>query len=609
MLQPLPDCPANTLNNDEWLSFEAASSTISLLITPTNCQGTNGQFGMQGAIYESCGGMAVATQCECTESPFLLEANLNPGQVYYLVLDGCAGDICDFSVEMLEGSTACQPIIVGPTSVCLGDTVVYVLNGVGSSANIEWLPIPNASTSINGNNLEVVWNTYYDSSLVCALVTDTNQVSQLLCLHVQINQPFPANVYGPTMPCVGNMSVYTALDNEYCNEVPNLFWTVSSGGDLLSSPNPSSIQVQWTDQGLQEVCLHQIFGTDTVTSCLGVNVLPMLHATILVGNPPMPFNADSTIHLCPTDSLNLTALISDSNGNPYPDSAFNFRWLIEGNQFLSGKNLSVKLPAGNCYKVNLDASILLGCQVQDTSLNVEIASIPVAVEIFPAPPICEGESVTLSATTLPYAPLPCEDNPGGDASNNTNLAIPDGDGTSVESVIHVDIPQAGVLAPNQLKAICANLEHSWMRDLEVTLTCPNGQTAILHNHPGQIGGEFYLGIPYQNDEGLPTPFPGTGYPYCWTPDGNQTWIQYANSHPSNYTLPSGNYQSFQPLSIFNGCPINGDWTLTVTDRWAIDNGYLFYWSLDFGYGISGTQTLSSIGSPTTASRFIPTTVS
>jgi subtilisin-like proprotein convertase family protein len=30
-----------------------------------------------------------------------------------------------------------------------------------------------------------------------------------------------------------------------------------------------------------------------------------------------------------------------------------------------------------------------------------------------------------------------------------------------------------------------------------------------------------------------------------------------------------------------GAPLNGDWTIYIQDKWAIDNGYVFSWSIAF----------------------------
>ena len=40
-------------------------------------------------------------------------------------------------------------------------------------------------------------------------------------------------------------------------------------------------------------------------------------------------------------------------------------------------------------------------------------------------------------------------------------------------------------------------------------------------------------------------------------------------------LPDGNFNDFI------GCPVNGNWTITVQDNQGIDDGYIFQWGLYF----------------------------
>ena len=104
--QPFPGCPANVLNNDEWFAFYAGTTQISIQITPSNCQ-SGGQQGLQGAIYQGCGPpwVAMDLQCPCSTAPFTLESsNFVIGQIYWIVLDGCGGNVCDYSVQVTSGS-------------------------------------------------------------------------------------------------------------------------------------------------------------------------------------------------------------------------------------------------------------------------------------------------------------------------------------------------------------------------------------------------------------------------------------------------------------------------------------------------------------------------
>ncbi|MEM1121417.1 MAG: gliding motility-associated C-terminal domain-containing protein, partial [Bacteroidota bacterium] len=96
--------------------------------------------------------------------------------------------------------------------------------------------------------------------------------------------------------------------------------------------------------------------------------------------------------------------------------------------------------------------------------------------------------------------------------------------------------------------------------------------------------EVYLGNPMDND-GI-EPIAGRGAEYCWTPSANQgTITEFANENDNTgandtYFLPTGNFESFEHLEELLGCPLNGDWIITVTDLWEQDNGWIFSWSMD-----------------------------
>ncbi|MBK9036574.1 MAG: hypothetical protein IPL61_35880 [Myxococcales bacterium] len=134
---------------------------------------------------------------------------------------------------------------------------------------------------------------------------------------------------------------------------------------------------------------------------------------------------------------------------------------------------------------------------------------------------------------------------------------------------------------SKLLGVCVNMEHTWMRDLVIYAQCPNGTRVMLSDFEGHSGGEVLLGQPLPDDG----PTPGVGWDYCWTPTAtNLPWIPYANANNVG-TLPAGDYQSSQPLTAFVGCPLNGNWTLRVEDRWGIDNGFIFNWSVKFDASI------------------------
>jgi subtilisin-like proprotein convertase family protein len=137
-------------------------------------------------------------------------------------------------------------------------------------------------------------------------------------------------------------------------------------------------------------------------------------------------------------------------------------------------------------------------------------------------------------------------------------------------------------APSNLVSVCVNMEHSWLRDLQIELVAPSGQVLALQEFLGQTGAEIFMGMP--NDSDGVNPVPGVGADYCWIPVSlRPAMLVYANqvSPGAHLNLPAGNYASAKPVAGLIGATLNGDWTLRVTDLWGIDNGFIFSWSIAF----------------------------
>ncbi len=202
-------------------------------------------------------------------------------------------------------------------------------------------------------------------------------------------------------------------------------------------------------------------------------------------------------------------------------------------------------------------------------LQVLVSTTPLFTGTTPSTTVCQGESVVLGASPTPvtWSALP-ETNLGG------GIFLPDLQGVPFSTGVQFTsfAPGQTLTTPLDLQSICVSMEHSYMGDLVIALACPNGQSVTLHQ---QGGGSTYLGVPV-DDEGDPDA-QGTCWNYCWSPTAtNGTWAENAGG-----TLPAGTYESVQPFSNLVGCPLNGTWTLTVTDLFAIDNGFLCDWSLTF----------------------------
>lgn len=183
----------------------------------------------------------------------------------------------------------------------------------------------------------------------------------------------------------------------------------------------------------------------------------------------------------------------------------------------------------------------------------------------------------------------------------TELFLPDGNDTNYETSIEVSGFPIGTLLTEEagLNALCTHIEHSYLGDLEMMLTCPDGTNINVFNsftgdglfQDGFGGGGTYLGD--ANDDSSIDP--GIGFDYCFTDDAEFGILAY--EYAAGNTIPTSTFQNgnamtpgfYMPedaLTSLAGCPANGTWTITIRDNLMVDNGWLFDWSLGFNIELS-----------------------
>jgi len=232
---------------------------------------------------------------------------------------------------------------------------------------------------------------------------------------------------------------------------------------------------------------------------------------------------------------------------------------------------------------------------------------------YPAPEIC-GDGIDNDCDVQ----IDCNDNDcsgiGGcpvcgsvNAPESQPLALPDGIGQSTACTVNaqcsgslpncvhnechasytstlnfIGFVAGGTLPdPSQVFSVCVKMEHSWLRDLQMDLIPPDGRVLTLHAFVDRTGGEIYLGEANDGDQ-AGNPVPGVGYKYCWTPTGAATMLSSPTVNMNGHQMmPTGDYASVTPWASLQGAPLNGPWTMRVTDLWPADNGFMFEWSIAF----------------------------
>lgn len=292
------------------------------------------------------------------------------------------------------------------------------------------------------------------------------------------------------------------------------------------------------------------------------------------------YDVDSLfIDICPGDDVDFTSTTQyPENGNNYTqsDATSSFEWKIAG-QTITTSSFNMIFNTAGYYPLTMKVTDVIGCTVAQDILAVRVSKTPLFAGTSVTPSngtLCVGDPLDLSAQ---YQPQYVSYSFG---SFGSPVYLPDGSGVSYTTTLDVGSFAVGqtMTSISDLEDICVNMEHSYMGDLQIALICPNGSSIVLEAFPG--GGGTFIGAPYDD----PSTQIGVGWDYCWeNSNPNGTWDDYVTNSGgwSIDTLPSGSYQSYDSFSNLIGCPLNGTWTLMITDNLAVDNGYIFGWSVNF----------------------------
>lgn len=115
-----------------------------------------------------------------------------------------------------------------------------------------------------------------------------------------------------------------------------------------------------------------------------------------------------------------------------------------------------------------------------------------------------------------------------------------------------------------LSYIGAVFKNSWPTDLDISISCPNESTVKLQQHEA-INQGVYLNF--------------SSFSY-WSPYQTQTWSE-SRTNPAFQYQFGAQYGSYESLTNLIGCPLNGNWTLTVEDFWGRNDGIWDQWSIGF----------------------------
>lgn len=207
-------------------------------------------------------------------------------------------------------------------------------------------------------------------------------------------------------------------------------------------------------------------------------------------------------------------------------------------------NILLSTDGGETFDTVLIANTPNDGSQNITAPNVASSNCRIMVEA------ANGIFFNVNSNNFTVGDVPCTSYDSGAIS----IAIPDGSGPNIQgSAIGstINIPDSGSIIDLR---VAVEIAHSYTGDLLVQLQHPNGTDFVnLWNRTCNTDAFANIDITFKDGEpAINCASPTTGL-----------------AEPQN------------PLSIFNGLDMSGDWTLVIADFFNGDIGVLNYWSMEF----------------------------
>jgi gliding motility-associated-like protein len=294
-------------------------------------------------------------------------------------------------------------------------------------------------------------------------------------------------------------------------------------------------------------------------------------------------------------------------------SQLKYEWIIGGIGFYQKDTIVFKPKYSNGYYVTLNIykdtivnDVFYSWKLDSTLCRIQVSAVPQYLAFKSVPNnICMDKVVDIY---MPKKDGTHEDDPiflakglysiGGLYKANT--PIPDIQGQVFESKILIDDfgNNAVIKSKDDIQQVCMSMEHSYLGDLEIVLTCPTGKSAVIINsfktsNPGTIPGGFdgkdtklgndldMTGVDQHGDPHMQYCFSTTNSTYGTM--GDEYLVQNFKTNIIGMPAmnPDGIYIPEESFNNFIGCPIKGNWTITISDNNEGDDGYIFDWGIMF----------------------------
>ena len=484
---PPPDGFCGLVENDQYFKFIADEATVALQIIPSNCTTAKG---LQAALYETsdCITLTAVSVCASFGSVATLNVvstSIVVGNEYYLMIDGFEGDICDFTINVLQGILPDVEAEAENAELCLGNQIQ--LDGTASTQRV---------------NVEYLWST-----------TDGNIVSggSTLAPTVDALGDYTLTVVDVVSCCMDDItiSVTENMSSPSFNFDPSYAITCAVTEVTLDPnlPNPADYTYAWSTTGGTISASSSATGNSINVEAAGTYTLELRDITTGCNyNRDVVVDLDTTepdLMVSSTNNLDCNNTNTTISANS-TSTGLMYSW-TGPNSFTSTENLFATSTAG-IYAVTITATN--GCtaigDVEVTSSGNPDASIDKERDLD-----CDNLDTRLTGMSTTPGVSYSWTGPSGPAGNTAEItateagnytlvvSTPNGCSTTIVEMVSEDktLPNISATASNEIDCtvLSATLEGvSTTTGATFSWTGPNGFTANIAQPSTNEGGTYTL---------------------------------------------------------------------------------------------------------------------
>lgn len=344
-----PNAFCGIVENNSWVSFIAGSTTFELQITVDNCQNNSG---LQAQFLSSSDCNTYTSVSNCLDPVFgtanLVCSNLTIGEIYYLMMDGKNGDVCDYKYELVSGEilSPADVFISSVDTLCPNQSLVLDAVAISPNSNLtyQWSTtfgniISNPQSSFVEVDAQGVYEVLVEDDQGCSATTQVDVIEPAEHF-IFISVP-------DTLDCVDNVTETLSVYMDPPNGLLFLFTWTTTNGNIVSGANsdfPIVDQPGW----------YYL----SVTNNWGCEKIDSVEVFADINTPVADAGMDAELN-CLVSSLNLGATLSSLGTN------FTYQWTTTNGNIVSDTNsLTPLVDAPGIYQLLVTNSIN-GCTASD----------------------------------------------------------------------------------------------------------------------------------------------------------------------------------------------------------------------------------------------------